>query len=350
MAKYLVVETGDIVFNKLRTWQGGLGASAYNGIVSPAYFVCRPMSGFSSRFLQYLLLSSPYLQELTRVSKWQPPSQFDITWDQLRQIQVVAPELIAQQAIADYLDAETARIDALIEKKQRMIGLIAEQFWSRIAAQIQDFAAPKVPMRRYLTDIRDGPFGSSLTSNHYADQGARVVRLGNIGFAEFKNEDQAFIATAHYVTLLRHRVSKGDLLIAGLGDSRNHVGRACVAPELGPAIVKADCYRARIDPKLARTEYLAIFLSSPLGAQEVGLATRGSTRSRINLDIAKDILIPLVSLDEQDFMIALFNVRRGQMRRMTEILESQMSLLAERRQAVITGAVTGELNIEGDAA
>ena len=84
MGKYLVVEPGDIVFNKLRTWQGGLGASKYLGLVSPAYFVCRPKPNFDPTFLQYLLLSSTYLQELTRISKWQPPSQFDIGWEQLK--------------------------------------------------------------------------------------------------------------------------------------------------------------------------------------------------------------------------------------------------------------------------
>ena len=51
LAKYLIVRKGDIVFNKLRTWQGGLGVSNYDGIVSPAYFVCRPRSISEPKYL-----------------------------------------------------------------------------------------------------------------------------------------------------------------------------------------------------------------------------------------------------------------------------------------------------------
>ena len=124
MAKYLVVRPGDVVFNKLRTWQGGLGFSRYEGLVSPAYFVCRPSTRAEPRFLHYLLRSAPYLAELTRVSKFMPPSQFDILWDDLSVVPISTPEIDIQREIADYLDAETARIDALISKKRRMLELL----------------------------------------------------------------------------------------------------------------------------------------------------------------------------------------------------------------------------------
>ena len=127
LAKYLVVRPGDVVFNKLRTWQGGLGVSRYKGIVSPAYFVCRPLPRVNSRYLHYLLRSTPYLAELTRVSKFMPPSQFDILWDDLRLLPILVPKTAVQAAIADYLDTETGRIDALITKKRRMIKLLEER-------------------------------------------------------------------------------------------------------------------------------------------------------------------------------------------------------------------------------
>jgi type I restriction enzyme S subunit len=66
LSKYPVVKPGDIVFNKLRTWQGGLGVSKYEGIVSPAYYVCRPRQGVEPRFLHYLLHSVTYFQRLRR--------------------------------------------------------------------------------------------------------------------------------------------------------------------------------------------------------------------------------------------------------------------------------------------
>src|SRR5262249_42495009 len=89
---YLLVEPGDLVFNKLRTWQGAVGLSRFRGIVSPAYFVCRPhREVVEPRFLHYLLRSSPWVQELKRLSKWMPPNQNDIGWDELKNLDVTLP-------------------------------------------------------------------------------------------------------------------------------------------------------------------------------------------------------------------------------------------------------------------
>ena len=78
--KYQRVLPNDLVFNKLRTWQGGFGISNYEGIVSPAYIIARPnLVLIEPRFLGYLLKSRPYLAELTRLSNGMPPTQFDIS-------------------------------------------------------------------------------------------------------------------------------------------------------------------------------------------------------------------------------------------------------------------------------
>lgn len=63
-----------------------------------------------------------------------------------------------------------------------------------------------LPLGRFVEVITDGPFGSSLTSNHYSDDGARVIRLGNIGSAKFKRDDQAFIPLEYFRQLRRHEV------------------------------------------------------------------------------------------------------------------------------------------------
>src|SRR5690606_26067347 len=103
-----------------------------------------------------------------------------------------------------------------------------------------------------LTSSRcDGPFGSGLKSEHYQEEGVRVIRLQNIGWSEFSNRNEAYISHEHWREVLGggHEVVSGDLLIAGLGDEKNPLGRACVAPnDLGEAIVKADCYRFRLIP------------------------------------------------------------------------------------------------------
>lgn len=162
------------------------------------------------------------------------------------------------------------------------------------------------PLRRFVTSITDGPFGSSLTSSHYSDSGARVIRLGNIGTASFRNADAAYIPLDYFESLRRHEVKAGDLLIAGLGDLNNPVGRACLAPNtVSPAIVKADCFRVRLDESRLLHRYAAWALNSAPVTQRVSSLARGSTRARINLEAARDIRIPVPSTEEQ-FRIADF--------------------------------------------
>ena len=257
------------------------------------------------------------------------------------------PPIREQRAIADFLDAETARIDALIEKKRRMIELLEDQYWSWVSERIRRIPAPTVQLRRALVWITDGPFGSSLTSSHYSDAGARVVRLGNIGMAEFKNEDEAYIPIEHYATLLKHRVQAGDLLIAGLGDANNHVGRGCVAPDLDSAIVKADCYCATVDSRTANPQFLALYLSSPLGRNAVASLSRGSTRTRINLDVAKSVPIILPLLSNQTSIVTEASHRRKVASSVQDSLGAQIELLTEHRQALITAAVTVQVEVPG---
>ncbi len=289
------------------------------------------------RFLVYWLLSlRPRLQEHFRSN-----TQDNLNAEQVGNLPYPVLPVERQRAIADFLDTETARIDALIEKKRRMIELLEDQYWSWVSERIRRVPAPTVQLRRALVWITDGPFGSSLTSSHYSDAGARVVRLGNIGMVEFKNEDEAYIPTEHYATLLKHSVQAGDLLIAGLGDANNHVGRGCVAPDLGRAIVKADCYCAKVDAHTANPQFLALYLSSPLGRNAVANLSRGSTRTRINLDVAKSVPIILPSPSEQTSIVNEAGRRRRVTLSAQHSLDTQIELLTEHRQALITAAATG---------
>ena len=65
---YKLVRPGDIAYNKMRAWQGAIGASEYYGIGSPAYVVHRPRNGANSRYLHYLLRTPAFAREAERWS------------------------------------------------------------------------------------------------------------------------------------------------------------------------------------------------------------------------------------------------------------------------------------------
>lgn len=137
LSTYKVVKPGDLVVNKMKTWQGSLAVSSYEGIVSPAYFVGRRIAEVDDRYIHHLLRSQPLIAEYGARSKGIRPSQWDLPWGEFACIKVGIPELAVQRAVADFLDAETARIDALIEKKQRMIELLGFRRRSIIAEAVE---------------------------------------------------------------------------------------------------------------------------------------------------------------------------------------------------------------------
>lgn len=261
-------------------------------------------------------------------------------------LDVVVPPLEEQRAISEYLDLETARIDTLIDEQQRLIEMLRERRDSLWAARFETAGrfGRHVTVRRVIESIVDGPFGSSLTSAHYSDDGARVIRLGNIGLNEFKDGDAAFIPLAYAEELNAHAVEPGDVVVAGLGDDKMPLGRAAVVPALGSAIVKADCYRLR-PGKQVSAAYLAWVMSAPQTRAQIMLLARGSTRARLNTKVVQQVGIPLPGRDTQDALVAQSVAETAKIDRLTTEAERFIELARERRSALITAAVTGQIDV-----
>ena len=119
---YKVVERGDLVINKMKAWQGSLAVSEYNGIVSPAYHICKITSeNICKKYLHYLLRDASYLPEYMRLSTGLRVGQWDLSFDDFKNVPFLVPPLAEQERIAAFLDAECAEIDAVLEKTRASI-------------------------------------------------------------------------------------------------------------------------------------------------------------------------------------------------------------------------------------
>lgn len=289
-----------------------------------------------------------------------------LNFEQVADIELILPSLPEQTAIAAFLDRETAKIDGLVAEQRRLIGLLGEKRQAVISLSVTKGLNPKAPLKPsgidWLGDVPeawevcslkhvthekcDGPFGSGLKSDHYTDEGTRVIRLQNIKAIEFNDGDAAFIDSDYASTeLMRHEVRAGDLLIAGLGDDRNLVGRACVAPTgIEPAMVKADCFRFRLNPHSASAQFVAFQLNVSAHV-DAGRMANGTTRSRIPLSQMAERSIALPPTEEQ---MAIASHVSGALRTfdtLTTTAESAIALLQERRAALISAAVTGKIDV-----
>ena len=198
-------------------------------------------------------------------------------------------------------------------------------------------------LRRVALSRCDGPFGSGLKSSHYTEEGIRVVRLQNIGHGEFRNSDTAFISPEHYASLGDHSVMAGDVLTAGLGDSNHPAGRACVAPaSIIPAMVKADCFRFRLNQARVEPRFAALQLTATATVASALLST-GATRQRTNLQSTSARAIAIPEIPEQALIVAYIDSETSGISAAEEAAQRQIDLLNEYRTRLISDVVTGKL-------
>lgn len=304
----------------------------------------RPIGDWSTRYLAYVLRAYRDAGVIDLVCNGSTIPH--LTAEKLRALRMPAATPDAQRAIAAYLDRETARIDTLIEEQQRLIELLRERRDSAWAAHVEEARrlGQTFSVRRVIESIVDGPFGSSLTSAHYSDEGARVIRLGNIGVNEFKDGDAAFIPLDYAEELEAHAVEQGDVVVAGLGDDKMPLGRAAVVPALGPAIVKADCYRLRPNEQVSAA-YLAWVMSAPQTRSQIMLLARGSTRARLNTKVVQQVEVPVPDRTTQAALVAQSAAETAKIDRLIAEAEGLIDLSRERRAALITVAVTGQIDV-----
>ena len=330
-----------------------------------------PNDSIDSRFLYHALAT--FRGEIRALG--QGSTFTELSREHLAAFRISLPPLPEQTAIARFLDYVDRRVRRYIRDKEKLIALLEEQkqavIHQAVTGQIDvrtDRPYPaykdsevewldRVPehwrvseLRRLALDRCDGPFGSGLKSSHYTKDGVRVVRLQNIGHAEFRNSDRAYISHRHYSSLGDHSVLARDLLMAGLGDRNHPAGRACVAPEdLGPAMVKADCFRFRLDETRVEPRFAALQLTATAATAAAALST-GATRQRINLQSTSARPLALPPLNQQRAVVQHIDLQVAGLRRSQDTAVRQMALLREFRTRLIADVVIGRLDVRAAAA
>ena len=332
--------------------------------IDTTFFVDSRFSSANIRWL-FFLLRWLRLDEVTRDSAV-PGLDREDTY----QRPGVLPPLSEQAAIVRFLDYADRRIRRYIRAKQKLIALLKEQkqaiIHQAVTGQI-DIRTGKpypvykdsrvewlgrIPQRwravslgRLTLDRCDGPFGSGLKSSHYTDEGIRVVRLQNIGHGTFNDEDAVYIAPEHYATLGDHSVQPGDLLIAGLGDPHHPAGRACVAPtNIRPAMVKADCFRFRVDQEAFLPAFAALQLTATAHAASAVLST-GATRQRTNLQSTTGRHVVVPSNSEQARVVEYCTGEKARLDAVQQAAGREILLLGAYRTRLIADVVTGKLDV-----
>lgn len=133
---YQGVMPGDLVYNMMRAWQGGFGAVATEGLVSPAYVVARPLSDARTKFVELQLRTPQAVEEMRRYSKGIADFRMRLYWEHFRNVRVALPSPEEQDAILANIERETTRIDGLIHETEHSIALLKEKRAALITAAV----------------------------------------------------------------------------------------------------------------------------------------------------------------------------------------------------------------------
>jgi len=369
MSVYQLVEPTNVVMNKMKAWQGSIAVSRHRGLVSPDYMVLRIVrENVHPPFLHYLLRSRHMIAEYRRHAYGVRPAQWRLMYTEFRELEVAFPEESTQRAIADFLDRKTAAIDALIEKKERLLELLAEKRAALIHRAVTKGLDPSVPMKdsgvpwigeipahwttraklQSLTGTArgafvNGPFGSDLLAEELTKVGVPVVYIRDIKPLGYRRKSTVCVTPEKARQLDVCRVDPGDVVVSKVGSPP---GDACVYPAGEPSgIITQDVIRLKLtaqhDP-----HFVALLLNSTAGREAVAPIIVESTRARVALGDYKRLRIHVPPLKGQREIVSWLSPRLRRLDEVGSIIRDQNAKLAEYRQAVITAAVTGQLDID----
>ena len=125
-SNYKYVVPGNLVINKMKAWQGSMGVSEYEGIVSPAYFIYKFTDNqIMPKYLHYLFRSC-YKDEFRRISGGIREGQWDLSPYEFSNTLLLIPPTDEQNRIVSYIDARISEIEFAITEKKQQIETIEE--------------------------------------------------------------------------------------------------------------------------------------------------------------------------------------------------------------------------------
>ena len=339
---YKVVEENNLVINIMLAWMGGLGVSAYNGLVSPAYCVYKLQGDSNPKYMHYLYKTPMYLAEFARHSTGVIPSRWRMYTDDFGQVLTLIPPRKEQDAMVAYLDAATAKIDEAIAQQQRMIDLLNERKELLIENEVTKGIKNgtwKTRRLRHVCKFRNGYTPSKNVTAYWENGTIPWFRMEDIHLYGRKLSQ-----SEHYIT---PSAVKGD----GLFKAGSFI-LATSATVGEHALLLVDALSNQRFTNLALFEELSNELSTEYFFyflyhidRECRGFTNGSTFASVSNQDLKNILVGIPSPEEQRRIVSMLDTETFKIDNALELVSQQIQFLQERKQIMINDVVTGTVKV-----
>ena len=353
-----VFHEGDILFGKLRPYLAKAHFAKASGICSTELLVMTPNKDIYPQFLLRVILTHEFIDRVNAETFGVKMPRAD--WDTVANLNIPVPPLATQRAIASYLDRETAKIDAMIDAKGRLLGLLAEKRRALITHAVTRGLDPAAPMRdsgvpwigavpghwevppvfaRYevvLGKMLDEKriSGTQLASYlRNADVQWHKINTTNLPQMDFDDIDKA-----------TYSLHKGDVLICEGGE----VGRTAIwEGELAECYYQKALHRLRPVTPSDNPYFFAYVMESAVGVGVFAAEGNRSTIQHLTAEKLRVFRFPAPPYLEQSRITAYIDAESTAIDRLCHTTQKSIEILHERRAALIAAAVTGQIDVAG---
>jgi len=271
------------------------------------------------------------------------------------------PSLNEQDKITKFLDHETTKIDHLIQQQQQLIQLLKEKRQAVISNAVTKGLNPKVKMRNsgveWLGVVPEGwlvtrakflfdfvTSGSRGWADFYSDEGSLFFRITNLtrDTIEPKMESTQYVTQPSGSEGERSKIHKNDLLISITAD----LGSVCVASdEVAGGYVSQHIALCRPNANIASSRWFGYFILSDIAKEQFIGSAYGGTKIQLSLEDIRELWVVKPTSEEQVKIALYIDTQLDKFSNIILLAEDQISLLQERRTALISAAVTGKIDV-----
>ena len=344
---YTYFHNGDVIVAKITPcFENGKGALATGlcndvGFGTTELHVLRASFRVDPRFLLYLTFSD-HFRQIGTASMYGAGGQKRISDDFIRDFRHPVPSLPDQHAIADFLDRETAKIDALVARKERLIELLQEKRTALITRAVTRGLDPNVPMQdsgvEWLGEIpahwkvcRLRRVVSKFVDYRGKTPDKSVPGVPLVTARNIKNQSIDFSLSEEFIPeelyprwMVRGRSERGD--------------------DTGIALAQR-VILLKVDATKITNDYLKYHLAADSGRMELSTRATGSTALGIKASHLKSSLIAVPSMCEQDEISRIVTSESEKVDVFIAKVRTAIGQLREFRTALISAAVTGKIDV-----
>ncbi len=351
------VEPNDFVIS-MRSFQGGIEWCGLSGSISSAYVMLIPNDSVEPSFFRYLFKSKGYIQALQSTSNLVRDGQA-LRYENFVQVPLPMPPKAEQRLVAAFLDRETAKIDALVAEQERLIALLKEKRQAVISDAVTKGLNPRAPMKdsgiEWLGeipahwDVRKLKHLGSISYGigeppPYREEGVPLIRATNVDGGKILEEGLVFVDPDDIPERRIFWLTDGDIIVVRSGA---HTGDSAIMRSAHlPAIAGFDMVlRASKHTEADYIQYC--LLSAQVEFGQIALASMRAAQPHLNAEELGGCMIALPPAQEQRKIVSYLAESLDRLDALLSTAQAAITLLQERRAALISAAVTGKIDVRG---